>query len=46
MENKGVVMVMIKMLLLDTAAMVCAFTSGSSCGNGGMNTLHKMHVAQ
>jgi len=29
-----------------TAAMIRAFRSARSCGNGGTNTLHKMHIAQ
>jgi len=29
-----------------TAAMIRAFRSASSRGNGGTNTLHEMHVAQ
>ena len=29
-----------------TAAMICAFRSARSRGNGGTNTLHEMHVAQ
>jgi len=29
-----------------TAAMICAFRSARSRGNGGTNNLHEMHVAQ
>jgi len=29
-----------------TAAMILAFRSARSRGNGGTNTLHEMHVAQ
>ena len=29
-----------------TAAMICAFRLVRSRGNGGMNTVHEMHVAQ
>ena len=29
-----------------TAAMNRAFRSARSCGNGGTNTVHEMHVAQ
>jgi hypothetical protein len=29
-----------------TAAMIRAFRSARSCGNGGTNTVHEMHVAQ
>ena len=29
-----------------TAAMICAFMSARSRGNGGTNTVHEMHVAQ
>jgi len=29
-----------------TAAMIRAFMSAVSCGNGGTNTVHEMHVAQ